>query len=89
MGLENAAALTSPDDEKLLQVHEVLDALALEDAQKARIVKLRFFAGFTNDEIAAMLEVNEKTVRREWMMAKAWLFTAIKAAGLTGLPLEA
>ena len=79
VGEEHAATVAAPDDEKLLQVHEVLDALALEDEQKAQIVKLRFFAGFTNDEIAQMLEVNEKTVRRQWTLAKDWLFKAIQA----------
>ncbi len=88
VGAEFAAALAAPDDEKLLQVHEVLDDLAQESAQQAQIVKLKFFAGFTNEEIATMLEVNEKTVRRQWMTAKAWLFKAIKASGLTGLPGE-
>jgi RNA polymerase sigma factor (TIGR02999 family) len=67
-----------PQDEKLLQVHEVLDELEAEDPLKARIVKLRFFVGLGHDEIAALLEVNEKTVRRHWELARVWLFRAIK-----------
>ena len=85
VSLENVEVPHAPDDEKLLQVHEVLDNLAMESAQMAQIVKLRFFAGFTHEEIATMLEVNEKTVRRQWTQAKDWLFKAIKAAGLSGL----
>jgi RNA polymerase sigma factor (TIGR02999 family) len=68
------------EDEKVIQVHEALDALAAEDPQKAEIVKLRFFAGLGHEEIAALLGVNEKTVRRHWEVAKVWLFQNIKAA---------
>ncbi len=65
-------------DEKLLQVHEVLDELEAEDPLKAKIVKLRFFAGLRHDEIAALLELNEKTVRRHWELAKVRLYRAIR-----------
>lgn len=65
-------------DDKLLQVHEVLDALEAEDPLKARIVKLRFFAGLGHDEIATLLELNEKTIRRHWELAKVWLYRAIR-----------
>jgi RNA polymerase sigma factor (TIGR02999 family) len=61
-------------DERLIGIHEVLDQLEAEDEIKARIVKLRFFSGMNHDEIAALLEVNEKTVRRHWALAKVWLY---------------
>ena len=61
------------DDEKVLQMNEALDLLANEDSQKAEIVKLRFFAGMQHEEIAALLDVNEKTVRRHWELAKVRL----------------
>jgi RNA polymerase sigma factor (TIGR02999 family) len=74
-------ALEAPaDDEKLLQVHEALEVLAAEDPQKAEIVKLRFFGGLSHEEIAAVLSMNEKTVRRHWEVAKVRLFQIIKAA---------
>jgi RNA polymerase sigma factor (TIGR02999 family) len=66
------------EDEKVLQVHEALDSLATEDPQKAQVVKLRFFVGLNNDEIAALLGVNEKTVRRHWEVAKVKLFQTIR-----------
>jgi RNA polymerase sigma factor (TIGR02999 family) len=75
------SAIEAPvEDEKILQVHEALDALAAEDPQKAEIVKLRFFAGLNHHEIAALLGVNEKTVRRHWEVAKVRLFQNITAA---------
>lgn len=74
------SALEAPaEDEKVLQVHEALEVLAAEDPEKANIVKLRFFGGLNHDEIAALLGVNEKTVRRHWEVAKVRLFQTIKA----------
>jgi RNA polymerase sigma factor (TIGR02999 family) len=61
-------------DERLLDIHEVLDQLEAGDELKARIVKLRFFSGMDHYEIAALLGVNEKTVRRHWSLAKLWLY---------------
>ena len=85
--LENATQIAAPEpDDKLLLVHEVLDALAREDPQKAHIVKLRFFVGFTHDETAAFLGLSEVTVRRQWKLAKAWLYQALKSADGTALP---
>ena len=75
--LEESAIQAPAEDEKVVQVHEALDALAKEDPQKAEIVKLRFFVGLSHDEIAALLGVNEKTVRRHWEVAKVRLFQSI------------
>jgi RNA polymerase sigma factor (TIGR02999 family) len=81
---ENAVPLDGIDlpapvnDERLLGIHEVLDELEAEDEIKARIVKLRFFSGMGHDEIAALLGVNEKTVRRHWALAKVWLYRAME-----------
>ena len=77
--LEESAIAGPAEDEKIVQVHEALDALAEEDPEKAEIVKLRFFVGLDHEEIAALLGVNEKTVRRHWEVAKVRLFQNIKA----------
>ena len=58
----------------MLQVHQALDALASADSEKALIVKLRFFVGLSHEEIAALLGVNEKTVRRHWEVARCGCF---------------
>jgi RNA polymerase sigma factor (TIGR02999 family) len=78
--LEESAIEAPADDEKILRVHEALEALAAEDPDKAEIVKLRFFVGLSHEEIAALLGLNEKTVRRHWEVAKVRLFQSIKAA---------
>ena len=79
--LHESAIEAPAEDEKILQVHEALEVLSAEDPEKAGIVKLRFFVGLSVDEIAALLGVNEKTVRRHWEVAKVRLFQNIKAQG--------
>lgn len=51
----------------------------IADPEKARVVMLKFFGGLTNQEVAASLEVTERTVERQWAYAKAWLFRSIRA----------
>ncbi len=66
------------DDEKCLRVHEALDQLAATDPRKAEVVKLRVFAGLQIQQIAAVLNVSEKTVQRDWTFAKAGLSRELK-----------
>ena len=66
-------------DERLLQVHEALNQLAREDREKAEVVKLRFFVGLTDREVAELLGLSERTVERHWAYAKAWLFRAMRS----------
>ena len=66
------------DHERLLEVNEALDRLAIQDSTKAEVVKLRFFAGLENREIAELLGVSERTVERAWRFAKAWLLAELR-----------
>jgi RNA polymerase sigma factor (TIGR02999 family) len=65
------------DHQPLLEVNEALDRLAALDSTKAEVVKLRFFAGLENREIAELLGVSERTVERAWRFAKAWLLAEL------------
>ncbi len=65
--------------DEMLAVHEALDRLTAEDAEMAELVKLRFFAGFTNKEAAEILGVSEPTVERRWSFARAWLFREVRS----------
>jgi RNA polymerase sigma factor (TIGR02999 family) len=60
----------SPD---LIALDEALALLANEDARKARVVELRYFAGLTVEEIGEVLEIAPVTVMRDWKFARAWL----------------
>ena len=59
--------------EELFALDEALTALAEKDARKAELVRLRFFVGLSEEEIAEVLEVSVRTVRRDWRFARAWL----------------
>ena len=77
----DASALAIPvpsgNDDELLAVHEALDRLAAQDARKAELVKLRYFAGLTIEEAAAVLDISAPTAKRDWTYARAWLFREI------------
>ena len=77
-GFELAAP--APDDE-MLAVHEALDRLAAQDPRKAEVVKLRYFVGLTEAQIAKALGISEPTVRRDWVQARKWLFDMLSRPG--------
>jgi len=66
-----------PDDQ-LLAVDEALDRLSAANARAADVVKLRFFAGLTEAQVAEQLGVSVATVERTWAFARAWLFHEIR-----------
>ena len=70
--------VAGPPADELLAVHDALEELARHDAQKAELVKLRYFVGLTIEEAAEMLEISPRTAKRHWTFAKAWLADAIK-----------
>ena len=62
----------------ILALDEALRRLSELDARQAHVVELRFFGGLTVDEIAAMFGVSERTVKREWHKARAFLYHAMR-----------
>ena len=71
--LDAVEAAESVDVDTILAVDEAIERLAKSSARTAEIVRLRFYAGLTEPEVAAALSISERTVRREWVFAKAWL----------------
>ncbi|MEW6156885.1 MAG: ECF-type sigma factor [Verrucomicrobiota bacterium] len=65
-------------DDAVVAVSEALDKLAGEDSLGAELIKLRFFAGLSNLEAARMLGLSERTAKRTWAYARAWLFEELK-----------
>lgn len=65
--------------ESLLALDEALTRLASEDAELARLVELRYFAGMTIDQTAELLDVSPRTVKRNWAYARAWLRREMEA----------
>jgi len=77
--LDANVAAPEPDVD-VLALNDALDRLAALDAQQARIVELRYFAGLTVDEVAAAVGVSAGTVKRDWAVAKAWLYRELRPA---------
>lgn len=67
------ALLSEEMSEELVILDEALTKLARVDERKAKVVELRYFGGFTLEEIASMLEVAQVTVERDWRFARSWL----------------
>jgi RNA polymerase sigma factor (TIGR02999 family) len=64
-------------EREILRVHDALEVLAQRDPRLAQVVEMRYFAGMTEAEIAQALQVNERTVRRDWSQARLFLADAL------------
>lgn len=73
-----AESMRSPEDE-IMRVGDALDELAKVDQRLASVVEMRYFGGLTDDDIAAALGVNGRTVRRDWQKARLILSLALQA----------
>jgi RNA polymerase sigma factor (TIGR02999 family) len=78
MDFNEVEIATAVKDDELLAVNEVLERFAMQDKQKAELVKLRYFVGLTIDEAAEILGVSAPTAKRWWTYARAWLHKEIK-----------
>jgi len=77
--IPDLASAVVEDDDKVLAVNEALEKFALLDPQKAELVKLRYFVGMTIEQAAGVLGLSERTAKRYWVFARAWLHEEIKA----------
>jgi RNA polymerase sigma-70 factor (ECF subfamily) len=64
----------------LLALDEALQRLALLDERQGRVVELRFFGGLSVEETAEVMDLSPATIKREWSMAKAWLYSQLATA---------
>lgn len=64
---------------ELLTLDETLDTLGQLDRRQRQIVELRFYGGYTVDEVAQLLGISPATVKREWRLARAWLQRQLRA----------
>jgi len=76
--LEDLDIAETTPDENIVLIDEALGKLEALNAERARVVVLKFFGGLTNEEVAKSLEISERTVERHWAMAKVWLFKWIR-----------
>jgi len=72
VGIENRTEEILAVDQALRRLHEI-------SPRQETIVEMRFYAGFTEEEVAEILHLSERTVKREWAVARAWLFGEMRA----------
>jgi len=70
--------LSQGKDNRLIALNEALNELAQSDPRKAKVVELRYFAGLSVEDTAAVLKVSVETVTRDWRLARGWLSAQIK-----------
>ena len=78
----DAAADESGDSRTsdIVAIDEALERLTTLDPDQVRIIELRFFAGLTVDETARLLDRSPRTIKREWRLAKAWLYRELQSS---------
>ena len=79
LALDEAAVVPTEGSVDLVALDDALSNLAERDARKSRIVELRFFGGLSTEETAQVLGISPRTVKREWRLAKAWLYHELTA----------
>ncbi len=82
LDLDRVDVAIETDEESLLAIDEALEKLAREDAQSAELVKLRFFVGLSYDEAARALGISERTAKRCWTFARAWLYRELSQSAV-------
>jgi RNA polymerase sigma factor (TIGR02999 family) len=83
VSIDGALALAVDDTIDLPALDEALQALSALDDRKGQVVELRFFGGLTLAETAAVLQVSEDTVQRDWNFARTWLKRRLSADAAT------
>jgi RNA polymerase sigma-70 factor, ECF subfamily len=80
---EEAIALTVPQSEEVLAIHEALERLQQLDVRQGQIMEMHYFAGNSVPEIAIVLEIGERTVKRELRMGRLFLKQQLETRGMT------
>jgi RNA polymerase sigma factor (TIGR02999 family) len=75
--LDESAVISPAKDESLIALDDALRELESIDPQQSRIIELRYFGGLTIEETAEAIGLSPATVKREWAMARAWLYQAL------------
>ena len=74
LDLDQVDVAVQADEELLLSINEALEKLSVQDPQSAELVKLRFFVGLNYEEAAQALGISERSAKRCWTFARAWLY---------------
>lgn len=77
ISLDKALVVSPARSAELIALDDALHRLAKFDARQSKIVELRYFGGLSDEEIAAVLDISTRTVKRDWRAAKAWLYDEV------------
>lgn len=83
LSLDSTHDIASADDTALVELNEALDRLAGESQRLAQVIECRFFAGYDEVDTAYALGISERTVRRDWTLARAWLYRELRSQPTT------
>lgn len=75
--LDEAAKVGIAPDDDLLALDDALRRLERIDPRQSRVVELRYFGGLTEEETAEVMSISPRTVKREWTVARAWLYAEL------------
>jgi len=78
VALDDVAEVSNDADAHLIELDLALQELEAFDPAQAKIVELRYFGGLTIEETAEVMKISSSTVKREWTMARAWLYDKVK-----------
>lgn len=81
VSISEAAGTPQPETVDIIALDEALRSLEDLDARQSRVIELRFFGGLSLAETAEALQVSVGTVRRDWSLARAWLFRELSGKG--------
>jgi RNA polymerase sigma factor (TIGR02999 family) len=76
--LDEGLMLSSARVDEVLLLDEALERLASKNARQARVVELHYFGGLSMTQIAALLHISERSVKRDWSLARIWLFENLR-----------
>lgn len=77
---DEALAVSYERTDEVLALDEALERLAVEHPRRARVVELRYFAGLSIEQIASVLDIAPRSVKRDWALARIWLFRQFQPA---------
>ena len=79
LSLDEGAVVAPAPSVEIIALDEALSRLATFDPRQAKVVEMRYFAGMNEEEVATVLGVSSRTVKRDWTLAKAWLYGELRA----------
>jgi RNA polymerase sigma factor (TIGR02999 family) len=77
VSLDEGAVAAPERSADLVAIDDALVRLGALDARKSKVVELRFFGGLSVEEVGEVLNISPRTVKREWSLARAWLYTEL------------